>query len=325
VRVRGGLSRSACWATLALSLLLAEGVARGQDREEERTALYKQGVALADAGRWAEAVQKFQQVVAIRSAAPALFTLGQAEEHVGHLARAAADYEKALAGATAASNQDVAAASQKALDAVNPRVPRVVVRLGTNDEADAEATLDGASVALGSPARVDPGEHQIVVRGSGGRAFERKVSLAEGQSVEVLVAFEREAPVAPPVSTAPPAPEAPSSGSSFPVGPAALAAVGLAAGIAGFLVRTDGETTYNNANASCTNGQCGAQSTVDSGNAGRSRMILGTAVLSGGIAAFAGAGVWWLLGSSSSSSGAKVGVALSPVQGGARASIAARF
>ena len=58
-------------------------------REEERTALYREGVALAEAGKWHEALEKFQAVVAIRSAPAALIALATAQENSGKLAHAA--------------------------------------------------------------------------------------------------------------------------------------------------------------------------------------------------------------------------------------------
>ena len=67
----------------ALPMVLLAGPARAENqgaaspgaREQERTALYKEGVALAEAGRWAEALTKFEGVVAIRSAPRALIAL----------------------------------------------------------------------------------------------------------------------------------------------------------------------------------------------------------------------------------------------------------
>jgi hypothetical protein len=53
-------------------------------------------------------------------------------------------------------------------------------------------------------------------------------------------------------------------------------------------------------------------------------MIVGTAMLGAGAAAVVGAGLWWVLGPSSSP-GPQVGVALVPRDGGLRASFEGRF
>src|SRR5450631_3529256 len=102
-----GLLTTATGAVLMMSAGLSQAqpspvspsaVASG-DPEARRSALYRDGVSFADAGRWEEAVAKFREVVAIRSAPPALFTLGQAEEHVGRYVSAKRAYAKAQSDA----------------------------------------------------------------------------------------------------------------------------------------------------------------------------------------------------------------------------------
>jgi hypothetical protein len=315
-------------ATLFLSFALTS-VARAQaagDREDERTALYRVGVAQADAGRWAEAVETFRKVIAIRSAPPALFTLGQAEEHLGHLAGAQRTYQKALADARAAGNQDVAAAARKAIAAVQPRVPHMVVHVGrvaSGLSADgATATVDGETVTLGASSDVDLGDHDVLVRAPGAQPFARKVHVVEGQTLDVSAELEPEI-VAPPPSSAAEG-EASGRGSSFPLGPVILGGVGAVAGIAGVVVRISGQSDYNAASAICPGNKCTTQSTVDSGNSGRGRMIVGTAVLGVGVAAVAVAGLWWVL-TPSSAPDAQVGFGIESRDGGLGASLAGRF
>src|SRR5262245_16639371 len=67
----------------------------GDAVEGARTEMYREGVTLAEAGRWGEALEKFQRVVAIRSAPRALLALAAAEEHVGRLVSAKRTYGKA--------------------------------------------------------------------------------------------------------------------------------------------------------------------------------------------------------------------------------------
>src|SRR3954466_7796473 len=71
-------------------------------REEERTALYQEGLALAETGRWEDALSKFEKVVAIRSAPRALFALARAEEKSGRWTRAKRTYVKTQTEAEAA-------------------------------------------------------------------------------------------------------------------------------------------------------------------------------------------------------------------------------
>ena len=125
--------------------------------EKQRAALYQDGIALANEGHWEEAVKKFRQVIAIRSAPPALFTLGQAEEHTGELATATHTYERALGDARRSGNGEVAEAAKKALLQLEPRVPRVLVNLAL-PAAGATATLDGVAVGVGAPGHHEPGQ-----------------------------------------------------------------------------------------------------------------------------------------------------------------------
>src|SRR4051812_1107440 len=79
----------------ALSLILAAmprpaiaEPAPQTEAEREAIALYQEGVELARQQRWKEAENRFERVVAIRAAPPALFALGRAEIENGKFATA---------------------------------------------------------------------------------------------------------------------------------------------------------------------------------------------------------------------------------------------
>lgn len=312
---------------VASTILLASAAAKAQSgspaREEERSALYRLGVAQADDGRWAEAVETFKKVIAIRSAPPALFTLGQAEEHLGQLVSADRAYHDALAGARASGTQDVVAAAQKAITAIETRVPHVVVHLSGSIVQGVRATIDGDDVSPDAPSNVDPGDHDVIVRAPGARTFTRRVHVVEGQTLDVSAALE---PTGAPQAASPTSPEPPGAqqGSSFPFGPVILGTVGVGVAIAGYVIRAGGQSDYDAASAQCPGGGCTQQSLVDAGNSARGRIILGLTMLGTGAAAVAGAGLWWIL-SPSSSQASPVGVAVAPRDGGLRASLEGRF
>lgn len=240
-------------ATLVATASGAHAETPADAREQERTALYEEGMALANAGRWDQAVVRFRQVVAIRSAPPALFTLAQAEEHIGRLATAERAYASALRDARAAGNAKVTEEAAKALAAIEPRVPRIVVRVAAPAPPSASATMDGANVALDEPIWVDPGEHVIAVRAPDRRPFESRVVAKPGESSEVSARLEpaaiaQPAPpvVAPPVTTtpaeatpaaAPEEPREPPVHRATPVGPLLLAGGGAIAGAVGLVMR----------------------------------------------------------------------------------------
>jgi hypothetical protein len=275
------------------------GSGAGPD-EARRTALYREGVDLANAGKWGDAVKRFREVVAIRSAPPALFTLAQAEEHTGELATAERTYERALTEAQAAHTADVAEAARDALSSIEPRVPRLVIMLAKPVDG-ATATLDGAPVAIGEPVKVNPGERHVVVSAPGRRAFQSSISLTAGQSVGVTAQLESDGtkvvtPTATATASATPtatADHAAETRAPFPYGPVLVGAAGVLTGAIGAVVRVDGQSRYDNANGKCPNWSCPQQSVVDEGNAGRTEIIAGTVVIGVGVAAVVGAVVWW--------------------------------
>src|SRR3954470_13906557 len=112
VGVAGSLRAMSASALLALTLANHATAqtsvgSSATDREQERTVLYREGVALAEAGRWADALAKFERVVAIRSAPRALMALGTAKEKAGKWIRAKHTYETTLADAKAAAEADL--------------------------------------------------------------------------------------------------------------------------------------------------------------------------------------------------------------------------
>lgn len=336
MRRRANALGALAWAG-AFALAMTRGrpahAAGGGDAaaERERSALYAEGVALANAGKWDEAEKRFRRVVAIRSAPPALFTLGQAQEHIGQLATAERTYDAALAAARAAGSTDVAAAAGKALEAIELRVPRIVVHLA-GSVPGATVTIDGASVALEQSVKLDPGWHVVAARAPERQPFEERTNLAPGQSAEVTVRLDpaAEAPPpatapAPPLRSAPapasapepvpasaPAPESPGRPvMPPPAGPIILGGAGIATLLAGIVVRVAGQSSYDSASKQCAPAGCPSSQLVDQGNGARTQMLVGTIVAGVGVAVVLGAGAWWL--------------SISPARDGATTSIAARF
>jgi hypothetical protein len=273
------------------------------DEEARRSALYREGVQLANAGRWKEAVQRFLQVVAIRSAPPALYTLAQAEEHTGALASAEKTYEKALTAARASGASDVADAAARALSAIAPRVPRLVI-VSPAGVDNATATIDGVPAPIGETVKVDAGDRLVVVSAPGRRSFEATVRVAEGQSLDVrpslAPAAEAEAAPKPGLASTPESPVAAEPAqrggpSSFPTVPVVVGAVGIAAGATGLVLRLVGQSQYDGASSNCTANACTSQSDVDRGNAGRTQIIAGTVLLGVGAAAVGSALVLWFV------------------------------
>jgi hypothetical protein len=298
----------------------------GRAKEEERTALYREGLALAEDGRWDEALQKFEKVVAIRSAPPALVALATAHERVGKLASAKRTHLEARAQARALGDAALAEKAEKALTAIDRRIPRIVVVLPP-DTSGAEIAVDGNAASTDPKGiEVDPGEHLVVVQASRRPTFQQRVLLAAEERKEVMVQFDRGPSAETPAATSAPAlvtATGESARTGPPMGSWVLGGAGIAASVAGLVIRLDGQSRYDAATTNCSDDKCPTPGEVDAGNAAIDRILGGSIVAGAGLALVAGAGLWWALTpSASKSEGAQsarrpISVAPAPLPGGA--------
>jgi hypothetical protein len=275
------------------------GSAKPDAREAERASLYEEGLALAETGRWEEALRKFQAVVAIRSAPRALLALATAEEKSGRLVSAKRTYVKSRADAQAAGEKDVVQKATAAQEALEPRLPHVLIRLPAGT-VGVEMTLDDApQPATPEAVEVDPGEHRIVVRAPGMQPVEERFRLAERELKELVVKLN-------PVETSqpsefskpafvPPRDRAVGFRRGPPLPAWILGGAGAAVTVVGVIVRQNAQGDYDDASAGCPDGHCSTPGDAERGNAARDRMLAGSLVATTGVLAVAGAGLWWVL------------------------------
>jgi hypothetical protein len=291
-------------------------------KEEERTALYREGVLLAEGGRWSDALQKFEKVVAIRSAPPALVALATAQEKVGKLASAKRTYVDARAQARALGDAALVAKADKALTAIESRIARIIVVLPP-DALGAEVRIDGGAASGDSGGtEVDPGEHEIMVTASGRPTFQQRFVMSPEQRKEVAVQFGSAGGTVPAAKTSAPATSyGDDARAGPPLGSWVLGSAGVAASIAGSVMLLVGNARYGDVSDQCPNGRCATVGDVDEGNDGRIQMLAGYWVGGAGLACLAGAGLWWAL-TPSKSGGTQVAtrpisIAPTPLYGGA--------
>jgi hypothetical protein len=281
---------------LAFALFANSVCAQSAPREQERAALYDEGVALVDAGRWEEALRKFQAVVAIRSAPRALVALGLAQEKTGKLTAAKRTYLKTQADARETGEIEILERATSSLAALDLVTPKVMLRFAARP-AGASITLDGAPVNVSTDGiDIDPGEHRIVVTAPRHHPFELTLDVAQRQRKEIVVEMKREPDADPAKGGEPPpaaAPDRASVGSLPPLPVWILAGAGATATAAGLIVRFKAQADYDDASAGCPNGLCSANEAVGRGNAARDRMLVGSIVAGVGALAIVGAGVWW--------------------------------
>jgi hypothetical protein len=260
--------------------------------EKERTALYREGVAAAEAGRWVEALDRFQRVVALRTAPRALLALAAAEEHVGRLVGAKRTYGVARDDARAQNDEATAAKAEASLATLEPRIPKVALTLPAG-VTGAEARLDGAPIEIsGGGVDLDPGVYRLVVTAPGKRPFEERVAVAAGQRREIAIVFPvaRDVPAVPLVAGGERPENAPVAEpvrmGRPPLATWILGGVGLAAAATGLIVRLQAQSVYDDAKLA---------EQIDRGNDARERIIAGTVIAGAGLALVGVGGVWWAI------------------------------
>jgi hypothetical protein len=259
-----------------------------QTAEDRRTTLYREGVDAATAGRWADARDRFREALAIRSSPKVLFSLAQAEEQLGQVASAQADYGRALEGAKAAAESDVVAAAEQAQRAIEPRVPHV--RVVVSGASGATATLDEQPIVVGTAVAMDPGAHRVVVSAPGMRAVTASLAIGERQTLDVPVHLE---PPGPPPTRLETAPRVTSSAVPWrTIGLVAAGAgvVGIGVGTAWGLVAKSKNDQSNS--SGCTGDRCTASAAAVRHDALSAASASTVAFVVGGVLAAGGVVLW---------------------------------
>ena len=189
------------FATAATIVLLAAPAAPAQARDERAAeAHFARGVALADAGRWEEAIAAFEDARAAAPLPAVLFNLAEAHRHVGaqHARRALDAYREYLASLGDAPSSNRAVAERRVAELLG-RVARLRVEV---TPADAAVIVDDRPLPPGArEVELDPGPHALVVRADGHVPDARTLTLGEGERGALVVALARV-----PVHVVPPPP-----------------------------------------------------------------------------------------------------------------------
>jgi len=138
-----------------------------------------------DAGRWAEALDTLQRVSQVRLTAGVRYHIALCEEHLGQLATALGTYAAAEQQAQTENAEDVLRLVGKQMSALNPRVPRLTVRV-VPPRRDVRVTLDGTIVtadSMAAPIPVDPGQHHAEANVPDGPPAGADANLREGESL----------------------------------------------------------------------------------------------------------------------------------------------
>jgi hypothetical protein len=202
------------------------------------------GYELFQAGKYAEAVAKFEAAETAYHAPTNLLFLARSRARMGKLVAAVALYER-LTGEPLAGDAPPAfrKAQEDAVAEVRmlaPRVPHVrVVLRGVPPGRVVRVDVDGVAIPavdLAQPIGVDPGDHTIAASLDGASGQSQRVQIAESELREVDLDFGAPGVTPPPPMGPVDAPPTPTSGRKGSIVPGVVAlsvgAAGLGVGIA---------------------------------------------------------------------------------------------
>ncbi|AKT40388.1 hypothetical protein [Chondromyces crocatus] len=289
--------------TLALSFgLLVSPPARAQTVDAQTVAsaqsLYDQAVSEMDAGQFAPACPKLEEVTRlIPEGLGAKLTLAECYEKTGRLASAWAQYSlvETLAGRTGQAERLREAVAAAAV--LKPRLAMLTVAVPAEVRAIAGLVIAWDGVTLGeeqweSALPVDAGAHRLVATAPGRRAWEEAVEVrGEGAPVIVEVKPLVVETVAPAAVEGRRGPEEAPSERAWQR-PAALVAlgvgvigVGVGATLGGLAIARNGQSNEGHCNAENLCNQEGfalREQALALGNGSTVAMIAGGALLAGG-------------------------------------------
>jgi len=141
--------------------LLARSVRAEGGTEADR--LFEEGRALAKAGQYAEACDRFAQSLAIDRTIGTELNLGDCHEQLGHLREAWDQYTGAVTDAEAAHDDKRTAFARERLRGVEAKMTTLIIRVADPERAGLALTIDGRAVSPANELRehVTPGPIEI--------------------------------------------------------------------------------------------------------------------------------------------------------------------
>lgn len=297
---------AAGWLTAAaLTLSASRGLAQPDDatRNAARELAAQAGEAF-QRKEFAVAADLYRRAHALVGAPSLSVREGRALEQLGRLVEASEAYVRTtrfrLTDESPRAFQEAVQEANSALGTLRPRIPKLTLALGGPGakSPDLVVLLNGKplpAALIGVPAPIDPGKHEIVVRGADGKELRRSVDLAEGQARTVTLEVAsggavtaREQPTDASGST----PAASTSKPALVWIAGGVGVAGLGVGIVGGVLATG---RHSDATAACPNLRCApgsaGQDDVDAFRTLRTVSTLGYVV---GVVGLGTAATLWL-------------------------------
>jgi hypothetical protein len=172
--------------TLSLAVSSAAEAAAPASNQSIAQVLFDEARDLLAAGRYAEACQKFAESQRLDPGGGTILNLALCYEKQGKIATAWTTFREALGTARRDRRAEREKLASEHLDALEPRLPRLTVRVSSASGAQVEVTLDGTAVSAsvwGTPLPVDPGEHMIEATAPEKKKWSTKISLRERETI----------------------------------------------------------------------------------------------------------------------------------------------
>ncbi len=194
---------------LVAALWSLPSVAMEASNKEAIRLLANEAASEYEAGHYNAALEKFQRAFDTAKVPRLAVWLAKTQAKLGHLVVANEMYRQALnlekndlwVGTT---QQEAQQEAEQELAALQPRIPRLTVRVegaNPNDVALRIDDVDVPSTLIGVERLVDPGLRQIVGR-VGDKEVREQATLAEGERKEIVLTFFQSSPTfASPVNT----------------------------------------------------------------------------------------------------------------------------
>jgi hypothetical protein len=195
--------RLALLLSLSTTLPLAwSPPARAQVSDAERAAardLFKQGDELQRAGKFPEALDKFQRAEQVIHAPTNVLRIAECQAAMGRLVESAESYRTVtrwqLAAGSPAAFQSAIDQAKGELAQVEPRVPKVLVQVTPPPPQGSQPQLviDGATVPfalVGEQIPLDPGEHKLQATAAGQASQEVTINLRERETKNVALQLQ---------------------------------------------------------------------------------------------------------------------------------------
>jgi hypothetical protein len=198
--VAATLALSVTTSVVPIAALAAPKAGVSDEDRKKAIQLFKEGQAFQDAGKWEEALAKFEDVGKIVMTPGTRFNIGLCKENLGRLLEALDDYVAAERDAKAEKKAEIEKKAHDAAETVKVRIPKIVLKVP--DVEGVTVTLDGKPIDPANPEMsVDPGKHKIEASAEKRVPFSTEVTVAEKETKDVAIRLPeqpKEEPAEPP-------------------------------------------------------------------------------------------------------------------------------